>query len=121
MARRKDSFGKSVSVDTIQDKVSAATKTESLYVKGGWPSTGELYDHRLEEVVDDYVEWEENELGYESGLVGLAKNMDERCDILDWSVASYMRSWKIIYPLAQAACLYYTLLRNGIHSEHQLP
>lgn len=80
MARRKDSFGKPVSVDTIQDKVSAATKTESLSVKGGWPSTGELYDHRLEEVVDDYVEWEENELGYESGLVGLAKNMDERRD-----------------------------------------
>ncbi|KAL2844077.1 hypothetical protein BJY01DRAFT_248322 [Aspergillus pseudoustus] len=70
------------------DEVPAATKTESLYVKVGWPSTGGLWvlefsDWRFEEVVDDDVEWEGNEHGHESGLVVLAKDMDERCDILE--------------------------------------
>ncbi|KAL4742733.1 hypothetical protein BDV11DRAFT_202407 [Aspergillus similis] len=64
-------------------------RVESLWVRVGWPSTGGLWvaefiNGAFEDVVDDSVEWNEQDghYGNAAGQIVLAKDMDERCEIL---------------------------------------
>ncbi|KAL4745617.1 hypothetical protein BDW72DRAFT_198472 [Aspergillus terricola var. indicus] len=69
----------------LHDEVPAATTVESLWVRVGWPSTGGLWvaefiHGAFEDVVDDSVEWDEQDghYGNAAGQIVLAKDMDER-------------------------------------------
>ncbi|KAL3434763.1 hypothetical protein BDV09DRAFT_195463 [Aspergillus tetrazonus] len=73
----------------LQGEVPAVTTVESLWVRVGWSSTGGLWvaesiHGAFEDVVDDSVEWNEqdNHYGNAAGQIVLAKDMDERCEIL---------------------------------------
>ncbi|KAJ0423007.1 hypothetical protein BJY00DRAFT_310606 [Aspergillus carlsbadensis] len=69
-------------------EVPPVTKKEGLWVRVGWPSTGGLWvvewdDPVIEELYDESVE--DSGPGYtdKGGLLGLARDMDERCEILE--------------------------------------
>lgn len=73
----------------LNDGVPAATTVESLWVRVGWPSTGGLWvaefiHYAFSEVVDDSVRWDMQDTLYANaaGQIVLAKDMDERCEIL---------------------------------------
>lgn len=80
--------GRSARDKFYNEELPAVTKTESLWVKVGWPSTGGLWvlefeNLRLEDVMSAVDEDHESDFVEHSGLVMLARDMDERCDILE--------------------------------------
>ncbi|KAL4861974.1 hypothetical protein BDV12DRAFT_179552 [Aspergillus spectabilis] len=78
--------GRSARDKFLTEEVPAVTRTESLWVKVGWPSTGgvwvvEFGDPQFKELIDSCSTketWVSN-----SALVSLARDMDERCRILE--------------------------------------
>ncbi|KAL2787682.1 hypothetical protein BJX66DRAFT_310375 [Aspergillus keveii] len=69
-------------------EVPAVTMKEGLCVRVGWPSTGGLWvvecvNPRFEEVLDEYAEEYGPTYVEKFGLVGLARDMDERCEIIE--------------------------------------
>ncbi|KAL4951611.1 hypothetical protein BDW69DRAFT_186245, partial [Aspergillus filifer] len=70
----------------LTEQVPAVTRTESLWVRVGWPSTGGLWvvefgDPRFEELIDP-CSGQETWVS-DSALVSLAMDMDQRCQILE--------------------------------------
>ncbi|CEL10921.1 hypothetical protein ASPCAL14028 [Aspergillus calidoustus] len=66
----------------------AVTRKEGLWVRVGWPSTGGLWvvewdDPVFEEIQDESAEDYGPGYSEKGGLVGLARDMDERCEIIE--------------------------------------
>ncbi|KAL3441673.1 hypothetical protein BJX65DRAFT_288197 [Aspergillus insuetus] len=73
----------------VKKEVAAVTRREGLWVRVGWPRTGGLWvvewdDPSFEEVCDEWIEvFEGATYSDKGGLVGLARDMDERCEIIE--------------------------------------
>ncbi|KAL4756286.1 uncharacterized protein BDW70DRAFT_145128 [Aspergillus foveolatus] len=68
-------------------KAPGVTRTESMWVTVGWPRNGGLWvgefsNPRFEAVMDKDAECFDCDCIDDSGLLGLAKDMEERCEIL---------------------------------------